>query len=81
MSLSDTLFMMKSSFADKNIKQYAVIKIITIINKCCLIEDIKTLNREWVMDYNIYPLNNHNLGGYWEYSQYFQNIARQQKLI
>ena len=32
----------------KTIKQYALVRIITFINDCCLVEDIKTLeNREY----------------------------------
>jgi hypothetical protein len=46
----------------------------------CLIEDIKTLKRTWVMKYDIYPLNNNNLGGYWEYSKIHDKIAIEQGL-
>jgi len=80
-SISDTLFMIKYDFFKKeDIPQYAIVKIITIINMACLIEDIKTLNRAWVMKYDIYPLNNNNLGGYWEYSKIHDKIAIEQGL-
>jgi hypothetical protein len=79
-SISDTLFMIKYDFFKKeDIPQYAIVKIITIINMACLIEDIKTLKRTWVMKYDIYPLNN-NLGGYWEYSKIHDKIAIEQGL-
>jgi len=71
MTISDTIFMIKSDlFVKENIPQYAKVKIITIINNACLIEDINTLERAWVMKYDIYPINNNNLSGYWKYSQY-----------
>ena len=73
-SIADTIFMMKFNFYQKNIKQYSKVKIITIINNSCLVEDINTLNRCWVMKYDIYPLNN-ILYEYWEYSQHYEEIA------
>jgi hypothetical protein len=80
-SISNTLFMIKYDFFKKeDIPQYAIVKIITIINMACLIEDIKTLKRTWVMKYDIYPLNNNNLGGYWEYSKIHDEIAIEQGL-
>lgn len=81
MLISDTIFMMKFNFHKEDIKQFAKVKIITIINNCCLVEDIISKNRVWVMKYDIYPLNNNNLGEYWEYSKIYNDIARQQKLI
>ena len=70
-SFKDTIFMVKFNFyKNKNIPQYAKVKVITIINNACLIEDINTLERAWVMNNDIYPINNNNLSGYWEYSQY-----------
>ena len=66
---------MKHNFHENEIKQYSKVRIITIINDACLVEDINTLNRLWVMKYDIYPLNNHYLSGFWEYSKYYQNIA------
>jgi len=75
MSISNTIFMIKTNlFVNENIPQYAKVKIITIINNACLIEDINTLERAWVMKYDIYPINNNNLYGYWEYSQYMYDI-------
>lgn len=73
--------MMKFNFYENDIKQYSKVKIITIINNSCLVEDIKTNKRAWVMNYDIYPLNNYDLGGYWIYMQYYNDIAKQQKLI
>lgn len=75
MLISNTLFMMKFNFYEKDIKQYSKVKIITIINNACLVEDINTLNRVWVMKYDIYPLNNYDYYGYWEYSDYYQKIV------
>ena len=75
MSISNTIFMIKTNlFVNENIPQYAKVKIITIINNACLIEDINTLERAWVMKYDIYPINNNNLYGYWEYSKYMYDI-------
>jgi hypothetical protein len=80
-SVSDTNFMVKFNFfKDKNIPQYSVVRIIAISNMACLIEHIKTLERIWVMKYDIYPLNNYDLSGEWEYSQIYDNIAKEQGL-
>lgn len=76
MLISDTYFMVKYNFfEDKNIPQYAKVKIISIINMACLIEDINTKQRLWVMQYDIYPLNNNDISGYWEYSKIHDDIA------
>ena len=81
MSISYTDFMVKFDFFEKQgIPQYAKVKIITIINMSCLIEDINTLNRAWVMKYDIYPINNDNLSEYWEYSKYYDNILKEKRL-
>jgi hypothetical protein len=42
----------------------------------CLIEDTKTFERAWVMRYDIYPLDNYDLSGYWEFSQIYDDIAK-----
>ena len=81
MSISYTDFMVKFDFFEKQgIPQYAKVKIITIINMSCLIEDINTLNRAWVMKYDIYPINNDNLSEYWEYSKYYDYILKEKRL-
>jgi len=79
LSITDTNFMVKFDFF-KNIPQYSIVKIIAISNMSCLIEDIKTFERLWVMKYDIYPLNNYDLSGYWEYSSIYDDIAKQKEL-
>ena len=75
-SFNNTIFMVKFNFyKNKNIPQYAKVKVITIINNACLIEDINTLERAWVMKYDIYPLNEYDIYGVWEYSKYYDEIA------
>jgi hypothetical protein len=75
-SFKDTIFMVKFNFYEnKNIPQYAKVKVITIINNACLIEDINTFERAWVMNYDIYPLNEYDIYGEWEYSKYYDEIA------
>jgi hypothetical protein len=32
------------------------------------------------MKYDIYPLNNYDLSGYWEYSSIYDDIAKQKEL-
>ena len=81
MSISNTLFMVKHDFfINKGIPQYAKVRIITIINIACLVEDIKTLNRAWVMEYDIYPLNNYDYCGWWEFSKIYDDIAKEKGL-
>ena len=75
-SFNNTIFMVKFNFyKNKNIPQYAKVKVITIINNTCLIKDINTLERAWVMKYDIYPLNEYDIYGVWEYSKYYDEIA------
>ena len=71
--IDDTEFVLKYNFYEKDIKQYAKVKVITIINNSYLIEDIKTKKRIWVMRYDIYPLTNHDYYGSWVYDEKFQN--------
>jgi len=73
--MSERYFMLKYNFYNDNINQYSKVKLITIINMMCLIEDIKTKNREWVMRTDIYPIKDHDVYGFWKYDQYFQNIV------
>ena len=68
------MFLMKYNFYN-NIKQYSKVKIITLINKCYLVEDCITKNREWVMRYDIYPFDNHDYCGDWEYNEFFQKLC------
>ena len=68
-------------FIKEDIPQYAKVKIITIINMACLIEDIKTFKRTWVMKYDIYPINNNDLGGWWEFSKIHDEIAKEKGLM
>ena len=39
----------------------------------CLVEDIKTKKREWVAKWDIYPINDHDIYGYWKYDITYQN--------
>ncbi len=80
-SISDTYFMVKYKFFEKDgIPQYSIVKIEAIINDYCLIEDIKTLKRAWVAKYDIYPINNNNMGGFWEYCKVFDAIIKEKEL-
>jgi hypothetical protein len=81
MSLSNMIFMMKFDFNEDKIKQYSKVKIITIINNCCLVEDINTLERVWIMANYIYPLNYYDNGGCWVYSKIYDEIAKKQGLL
>lgn len=80
MSVSDEYFMVKFDFFKDDIKQYAKVKIVAIINMACLIEDIETKKRVWVMKYDIYPLSNNIYYGYWEYSKTYDDIAIENNL-
>lgn len=55
------------------IKKGTLVKFIAITNEACLIEDVDTKEREWIMRYDIYPLENHDMSGPWLYSKYYQN--------
>lgn len=74
-SILNATFIVKHDF-HKTIKQYSKVKIITIINDCCLVEDINTNERLWLMKYDIYPINydNSDYSGYWEKNNYFDNL-------
>jgi hypothetical protein len=73
--------MLKYNFYENEIKQYSKVKLITIINDVSLIEDVNTKNRLWVMHYDIYPLDNHDLYGNWIYDEHFQNIAKSRFIV
>jgi len=64
-SISNTNFIIKHNY-HKTINQYALVRIITFINDCCLVEDIKTLKRLWLMKYELYPTDNEYSYSYWE---------------
>lgn len=81
MSTSNMIFMMKFDFYENTIKQYSKVRLITLINDCCLVEDINTLERVWVMAYDIYPLNYYENGGYWVHSNIYEEIAKKQGLL
>jgi hypothetical protein len=70
MSINDTDFIMKYDFDKNKIRKGSIVKIQAIINNCCLIEDIKTLDRDWVMDYEIFPINDIHYYGNWEHTAY-----------
>jgi hypothetical protein len=69
-------FMLKYNFYEVNIKQHAIVELITIINTACLIEDINTKKRQWVMKNDIYPLTEHDNYGDWSYNDSFQQLVR-----
>lgn len=75
-SIDNTVFMVKNDYHEI-IKQYSRVKIVTIINDSCLIEDIKTKKRLWVMSYDIYPINNIYLGGWWKQNIYYDNLCKE----
>ncbi len=57
----------------KSLKKGTLVRFITIIVDACLIEDVNTKEREWVMRYDIYPLDNHDVFGWWSYDEINQN--------
>jgi hypothetical protein len=69
-------FMLKYNFYEVNIKKHAIVELITVINTACLVEDINTKNREWVMKHDIYPLTDHDHSGDWSYNESFQQLVR-----
>lgn len=66
-TIVDTTFIMRYNFYQTIIKQYSLLKYITSSNDSCLIEDIETKARLWVMKRDIYPINNDELYKIWEY--------------
>ena len=64
-SIANTHFIIKHNY-HKTIKQYALVRIITFINDCCLVEDIKTHERLWLMKYELYPTSNEYFGDWWQ---------------
>ena len=58
----------------KKFNKGTLVKFITIINNACLIENVITKEREWVMRYDIYPLENHDYSCEWKYNEKNQNM-------
>jgi hypothetical protein len=79
-SISNTIFIVKNNY-HKTIKQYAKVIVITIINDYCLVEDIETLERLWIAKFDIYPINNTFLSGWWEKSSYYDKLYKSMGLI
>jgi hypothetical protein len=52
---SSKLHKMKYNFHEK-IKQNSIVELITVINKCWLVEDCNTKNRLWIMEYELEPI-------------------------
>lgn len=65
-------FIIKYSF--NKLPQYSLVKYITCINTYCLVEEYFTKEREWVADYDIYPLKDHNVCGSWAYDKDKQSL-------
>jgi hypothetical protein len=80
LSIEYTIFVIKQNY-HKTIKQHAKVRIISIINDYCLVEDIETLNRLWIAKYEIYPINNVYLGGWWQQSKYYDNLYKEMGLM
>ena len=68
--------------ADTNkFKEYTLVKFIANSNsgRCYLVADINDdNNREWIMDYNLYPTNlkNHNFPHTWNYNETYEQIIK-----
>jgi hypothetical protein len=60
--------------SNKKFKQGTLVKFVTIINEACLVENVNTKEREWIMRYDIYPLENHDFSGFWKYHETYQNM-------
>jgi hypothetical protein len=67
-SILHTTFIMRYDFYQGSIKQHSSLKYISSNNDDCLVEDIETKTRLWVMKRDIYPLNNDELYKIWENS-------------
>jgi len=83
MSILNDYFMMKFDFYEDVIPKYSKVKFITIINNSCLVENVETNQRKWVMKCDIYPLCDRNkldCSGHWSYSEHFDEIARKNNL-
>lgn len=78
-SISNTNFIIKHNY-HKTINQYALVRIITFINDCCLVEDIKTLKRLWLMKYELYPTDNEYSYGYWEINNEQEELYKSMRL-
>jgi len=78
MSILSNYFMMKYDFYQETIPIYSKVNYITCINSACLVENVDTKKRVWVMKSDIYPLckvEDLNITGDWSYSDIFHKIA------
>lgn len=66
-TIFDTTIIMRYDFYQTIIKQYSELKYILSSNDSCLVEEIETKTRLWVMKRDIYPINNDELYKIWEY--------------
>ncbi len=58
----------------KKFQKLDIVKLITIINDAYLVEHVETNEREWIMKYNLYPLNNHSLSGFHVYNKMYHDL-------
>jgi hypothetical protein len=66
-TLLESRFIMKYDFNQNIIKQYSTVKFIASNNDSCLVEDIETKNRLWIMKSYIKPIDNEELEKIWAY--------------
>ena len=45
-------------------------------NDTCLVEDINNKKRQWVMKYELYPINNVYYSGWWAQNKYYDDICK-----
>jgi len=69
-----TYFIIKHNYHEENFKKATVVKFITIINNCCLIENIYNKKRLWIMKYDIYPIFDHDIYGCWTFDENYQKL-------
>ena len=69
--MTPSIFIIKHTY--NKLPQNTIVKYITCINMYCLVEDINTKKREWVAKWDIYPINDHDIYGYWKYDITYQN--------
>jgi len=68
-----TYFMIKHKF--NKIPQYSLVTYVTRINTYCLVEEYLTKEREWVSEYDIYPLHDYYVSGAWTYDATYDNLV------
>lgn len=64
---SERKFILK--YDKQNIKAGTIVNAITFINEAVLIEN-KNKDTNWVMRYEIYPIEDYDSCGIWEYTKY-----------